>query len=177
MQRKIKVITGPMFSGKTTELMRLFRADKSKKILIKHSLDDARGGLGQVKTHDGKTMQGCVSTSSLKNMADKIGTMDSFYIDEVQFFDTIEMQYFRGKCVQQGRSLIVAGLLRDRNNGKFPTMKHLLLEASEAVFLKADCACGNEATETKLTTPVDVCGNLVGGSEKYSPVCFGCFHK
>jgi len=101
MKRDVTVICGSMFSGKTTKLMELYVADNCNKLLIKHSLDNKRGGEGVVKTHDGRTILGARSLNSLKTVLGYIDEFNSIYIDEAQFFDVIEMQWLVSVCIKQ----------------------------------------------------------------------------
>jgi len=177
-KRDLTVITGSMFSGKTSKLINLYEADDSKeKIVIKHSLDDLRGGEGMLSTHDGIKLKDCQSTNSLTYLTPMLEQKESIYIDEGQFFDSIEMTRLMGLCFRNGIKLTVSGLLRDRRNRHFITMKKLLLECSNSIMLVAKCRCGNPATETRLEKKEAETNsiNLVGGADMYQPSCLECW--
>jgi len=86
----LEVICGPMFSGKSEELIRRLRRAKiaqQQVIVFKHSLDD-RHTLEYVVSHNGSKLDSIpvkdpatMLDRSLKNSMQVIG------IDEVQFFD------------------------------------------------------------------------------------------
>ena len=48
----LEVVTGPMFAGKTSALLRKARAFQGEMVLIKPSFD-TRYGICEIKTHDG----------------------------------------------------------------------------------------------------------------------------
>jgi len=83
------VIVGPMYSGKTTELLsylEIYKLGKKKTLLFKPALD-VRYGTDVVKTHSGLEAQ-AVSVEFSKDMLPHLQEkIDAVFIDEVQFFD------------------------------------------------------------------------------------------
>ena len=106
---RIELIFGPMFAGKTTELIRrIQRAEKAnlKCIIIKYSNDD-RYSNDCISTHD-LTMRKATPTNKLTPLESLCSKFDVIGIDEGQFFpDIIE---FCENLVSFGKTLIIAGL-------------------------------------------------------------------
>lgn len=110
---RIELILGPMFSGKSTELLRRLRRHElaSKKVvLVKHMADDRYSPDSKgVLTHDliGKTAS-LVTSDLTRDLLPQFGDADVIGIDEGQFFTDVpevaEALSARGKLV------IVAGL-------------------------------------------------------------------
>ena len=66
----LEIILGPMFSGKTTELMRISNRYKHSNIkccIINHSLDDNRYNDNNHMVSHNKYKVPCIYTNSLKN--------------------------------------------------------------------------------------------------------------
>lgn len=171
----LEVICGPMFSGKSTELLRRVRraaiADKDV-LLVKPAVDD-RYSDEEVVTHDGNKIK-CRVVNDLWELADEIEDRDPdvIAIDEVQFFGD-DLDDFPYRMVEEeGRRVIVAGLEVDSDGRCFGQMPYLLAQADSVTKLTAICSqCGEEATRT-YRKPGGREG--VGGSESYEARCRGC---
>src|SRR6266851_2350556 len=86
---RLTVISGPMFSNKSGELIRLATVHRiaGRTVgLFKHSLDDRYSGEDFVSTHGGLTMraEAVASSAQISLLA---GDFDVVAIDEAQFFD------------------------------------------------------------------------------------------
>lgn len=170
----LEVICGPMFSGKSTELLRRVRratiADKDV-LLVKPAVDD-RYSDEEVVTHDGNRIR-CRVVSDLWELTDEIEDRDPdvLAIDEVQFFGEC-LGEFPYLMVEEGRRVVVAGLEVDADGRCFGQMPYLLAQADSVTKLTSICSqCGEEATRT-YRKPGGSDG--VGGSESYEARCRGC---
>ncbi len=136
----LTVICGPMFSGKTEELLRRIRRAQyaMKKVLIcKHSID-TRYEKKYVISHLGDKIE-AVLLSNEKDLLDvlKMDT-DIIAIDEIQFFDLNIIS----KIIDlrdKGFEVIVSGLDLDFRGIPFGPMPYLLALADEVIKLKAVC--------------------------------------
>ena len=88
----IELILGPMFAGKSSELLRRVRRFQhigKSCYLVKSSLDSRYGANGFITTHDQIQMEGtrlwCLSDLNPKI----INVVDIFGIDEGQFFEDV----------------------------------------------------------------------------------------
>lgn len=143
----LTVICGPMFSGKTEELIRRVRRAKcaNKEILVfKHSFDD-RYNKKCIVSHTGDKIESINAKNSAEIMNDIIGKINHIFIDEIQFFSSdviLTIMELRKK----GIDITVAGLDLDFRGIPFGAMPDLLALADEIIKLKAVCfKTGNDA--------------------------------
>ena len=183
-QGKLEVICGPMFSGKSEELIRRLRRAKFAKLNIltcKHSLDD-RHMIECVVTHDGKKLD----AKAVENVEDilKLGQsekIDVIGVDEAQWFDN-QLVAIVCRLIDAGKRVIVAGLDLDFRGVPFGCMPTLLAIADHATKLQAICTiCGKDAHFTQRIVnnkpaKYDDSIVLVGAEECYQARCRDC-HK
>lgn len=179
----IEVITGPMFAGKTEELLRRVRRHQFAKkniVVFKPSIDD-RYALNEVVSHD-KTRTKSMSILRPSEIFDHIDKKtDVVAIDEIQFLteDVLEVVDF---LIAQGILVIVSGLDTDFRGEPFTFMPKILAKAEYVTKLSAVCVkCGAPATKTQRMVdgrparyhdPIV----LIGASESYEARCRTC-HK
>jgi len=179
----LEVICGPMFSGKSEELMRrLRRASIAKQtvLTVKPSVDD-RYAMEYVVSHDGTKHQAYAldSVSTILELAD-LQKATVVGIDEAQFFPQ-EIIPVICKLIDTHRRVLVAGLDLDFRGIPFGVMPMLLAIADKVTKLQAICTeCGKDAHFTqrlvnghpaRFDDPVI----LVGAHEAYQARCRGCF--
>ena len=172
----IEVICGPMFSGKTEELIRrLVRAQiaKKKAYIFKHSTDD-RYSEDYIVSHNKNKIK-CHTINNTEQIFNFSKDIDILGIDEAQFFDPSIIDVCN-KLANDGKRVIVAGLDRDYKAVPFGPMAHLLSHADYITKLNAICmSCGNQASFSQRLTN-DEKQILVGESEKYEARCRNCFN-
>ena|SRR3989338_2592784 len=84
---KIELIFGPMFSGKSSELMRRIRRYKVAKkncLVIKYKNDARYSGDNLLSTHDLQKID-AIPALKLADIADQVHGYDCIGIDEAQF--------------------------------------------------------------------------------------------
>ncbi|XP_028647657.1 thymidine kinase, cytosolic [Erpetoichthys calabaricus] len=171
---QIQVIFGPMFSGKSTELMRRvrrFQIAQYKCLVIKYS-KDVRYSAGGVATHDRHIME-AVPASHLKDVYELALSSSVIGIDEGQFFsDVVE---FCEEMANLGKIIIVAALDGTFQRKPFGNILNLVPLAESVVKLNAVCMeCYREAAYTKrLGSEKEV--EVIGGADKYHAVCRVCY--
>ena len=170
----IQVIIGPMFSGKTTELLRRIRRYEiaGKKCLrIKYSGDD-RYEKNQMTTHD------MIKSDAIncKNLM-LIGTSnyDVIGIDEGQFMENLVD--FCDTNANNGKIIIIAGLDSDYNINPFSNICTLICKAEVVHKLRAVCTCGEEASFNYLMSNEKHSIEIIGGADKYKSLCRSCYNK
>ncbi len=174
MRGSIMVISGCMFSGKTTELLdRIGRFPEGSVAVFKHAIDD-RYGRDAVSTHDGKTR----SALPIENGAEMLGLLNPGHrivaIDEAHFFDDSLVVTLRQLSHRQVGVLLTA-LDRDCWARPFPQVKAWMALGAIRVTRNGVCArCGAVADRTQRLTPIED-GRLVGGAEAYEPRCQRCW--
>ncbi len=176
----IEVIAGPMFSGKSEELIRrVTRALIAKQAVqvFKPSIDD-RYEKQAVASHMGRTLE-AQSVAGVEEL--RCALLDEtrvVAIDEAQFFSA-ELVPLVDLMAESGRRVILAGLDLDFRAEPFGPMAELLARAEVVEKLTAICGCGRAATRTQRlihgqpaheSDPVV----LVGAAESYEPRCREC---
>lgn len=177
----IEVICGPMFAGKTEELIRrVIRMDYAKKnyIIFKPTIDN-RYSESEVVSHNKRKVNAICVTSSAE--IDKFLTdeHEAVIIDEVQFFDEAVVEKAH-ELAEKGLRVIVGGLDCDFRGVPFNNVAQLLARAEKVTKLTAICVCcGDEATKTQriingMPAKYDDPIILVGEKESYESRCRKC---
>ncbi|SRR5579884_343724 len=172
----IEVVCGPMFSGKSEELIRrLRRARIARKRVqaFKPAIDD-RYSTSEIVSHGAQRMKSDV-VNSAKEIMDKIDWRTQVVgIDESNFFgpDLVEVA---GRLADTGKQVIIAGLDTDFLGRPFSPMPELLCVAESIVKTLAICVrCGNPAKHTqRLVESDDLI--MVGAAGMYEARCRRCF--
>ena len=177
----LEVITGPMYCGKSEELIRRLRRVKiaKQKVKVFKPVLDNRYSKKDVVSHSGNSIE-AVPVDHPEEILERIDdTVDVVGIDEAQFFheDLIEICE---KLADQGIRVILAGLDRDFRNEPFGPMPALMARAEYVDKLHAICIqCGEPASRTQRLidgqpAAADDPVILVGASEVYEARCRSC---
>ena len=178
----IEVIRGPMFAGKTEELMRILNRlqyANQKYILFKSTVDN-RYSRNEVVDHNGFKLPAIVidKPNEIIPAIKKNGHTDVVAIDEAQFFphDIIDIV----ATLSRNYRVILAGLDTDFRGCPFGPMGDLLAIADKDIHVKAVCVkCGNPATRTqRFRNGEPSCWDepiiLVSGKTDYEARCTKC---
>lgn len=180
---RLEVICGPMFSGKSEELIRrLRRARVAQKSVIafKHAVD-TRMAVEYVSSHDGSKIHAhALDDAALLLSMAQDAARDVICIDEIHFFpaDIIPVLC---TLIDLGKRIIVAGLDLNFRGEPFGPMPILLAIADEITKLQAVCLlCGNDAHYTQRLVngkPAKYHDPLimVGTHEAYQARCRNCY--
>jgi len=173
----IEVICGPMFSGKTEELIRrLKRAIIAKnKILVFKPEIDNRYSDNLIVSHNKNSIES-ITIKDEKKLLDIPNDINIIGIDEIQFFNKNIVDI----CIQlanRNKRVIISGLDKDFKGKPFGIMPNILSEAEYISKLNAICnICGNYAFFTKRIS-TDKEQILLGELDKYEANCRSCFYK
>lgn len=139
----IHLILGPMFAGKTTELLRL--ADRNEHaglnvVYVKHQLDEKRHAT-KIRTHDGTvSSNNALLANELMDIYDHLKErwVDVVCIDEGQFFKDLApvAQLLANK---HGKTVAVAALNATYKRHMFPSVAKLLPYVERLEWLTAIC--------------------------------------
>uniref|UniRef100_A0A1A7WCU0 Thymidine kinase n=1 Tax=Iconisemion striatum TaxID=60296 RepID=A0A1A7WCU0_9TELE len=171
---QIQIIFGPMFSGKSTELMRRvrrFQVAQYKCLVVKYARDTRYSDTGMA-THDKNTME-AVPANCLGDVRSVALQACVIGIDEGQFFpDTVE---FCEEMANLGKTIIVAALDGTFQRKPFGNILNLVPLAESVVKLHAVCMqCYKDAAYTKrIGAEKEV--EVIGGADKYQAVCRKCY--
>lgn len=176
---RIEVITGPMFSGKSEELIRrLKRAQIAKRHVICFKPDlDVRYHRTAIASHGSQTLNAYTVASVGELKAALLPVIDEVEVigmDEVQFFEP-SLVPLSLELVHLGKRVILAGLDTTFAGEPFPPVPDLLAVADEVVKLSAVCMqCGAPAIHTqRLGSSQSLV--LVGAAGLYEARCRACF--
>lgn len=174
----IEVICGPMFAGKSEELIRRVKTlsyAHQKIIAFKPAIDN-RYDKSAIASHDGEKYQ----AFAIKSAEDILPLVESdvqvVAIDEVQFFKDNIVSICES-LVDRGVRVIVAGLDTDFRGEPFGVMPLLLARAEFVTKLSAACTvCGCAATRTQRLVDGKPANYddpiiLVGAKESYEARC------
>lgn len=172
----IEAICGPMFSGKSEELIRrLRRATIARKYVqvFKPSID-TRYSETEIVTHADSRM-GSEAADSAKDILAKLDWRTQVIgIDEANFFGP-ELLDVANQLADNGEQVIVAGLDTDYLGRPFSPMPDLLATAESITKTLAICVrCGAPAKHTQRLVESDEL-ILVGAAGSYEARCRRCF--
>lgn len=174
---RLTVICGPMYAGKTTELLKRIiwaRNGHSKAVLVIKPAFDTRYSQTQIVSHDGLKTD-AKAVTDWGQVAHLAADADMVCIDEVQFFTE---PHFNGDIVEQVRQLlvtgtdvVVSGLDMDWQGYPFPVTATLGAMADEMLKIKAYCSvCAAAAGKTHKKVPNAEQVEL-GSSDLYEARC------
>ena len=176
----LEVVCGPMFSGKSEELIRRLRRAEiagQKALIVKPRIDD-RYDIGHVVSHAGAKMR-AVAVAKPEDIPGLVEGYDVVGVDEVQFFSS-DIVLVIDTLVERGASVVVSGLDQDFRGRPFGSMPELLCRAELVDKLQAVChRCGGPATMTQRLVdghpaPADGATIVVGALEQYEARCRSC---
>jgi len=182
----LEVIAGPMYCGKTEELIRqVKRATIAKKRVqvFKHAIDTRYGKERKVFSHAGLSFQSEL-VQTAKEILTKVHPKTEFVaIDEAQWFGEALIPVVL-KLVSEKKHVIVSGLAMTFDRQPFVPIPTLMAIADKVTKLSAICViCGSEAvfhkriTDGKKIDPLTADPKLVGRTDAYEARCRGCFDK
>jgi thymidine kinase len=172
----IEVICGPMFSGKTEELLRRLKRARiaNLPIAIFKPVVDNRYSELNIVSHDANYYPSLV-VSSASEMLKHVKSARVVAFDEVQFFDG-SLPDVAEKMTGDGIRVIAAGLDMDSKGKPFGPMPQLMAIADHITKLDAICmVCGAKATHSfRKNNATETI--MVGSKDIYEPRCRSCFY-
>ncbi len=176
----LEVVCGPMFSGKSEEMIRRLRRAEiagQSVVIFKPRVDD-RYDATDVVSHAGVRMRG-VPVASVPELLARARGMEVVGIDEVQFFEPAVVDAALA-LADGGARVVAAGLDQDFRREPFGPMPLLLAYAEFVDKLQAVChRCGGPATTTQRLVdgaPAPYSGDtvVIGAAEQYEARCRDC---
>ena len=171
----IELITGPMFSGKTTRLIENIRkyAYKNKKtIMVSFTGDKRYTDKSEVVTHD-QMKYDSIQSNTLSEKFNILKNYDCIGIDEGQFFpDLVEVCE---ELADMGKLVIVAALSGDFMREPFSVIEKLIPKTDKIKLLKAYCFHCHKSAHYSLRIVASNEKILIGAGEAYRPACRKCF--
>lgn len=180
-----ELITGPMYSGKTSRIGTLayINTKKGRNVVMVDADCNTRHKDNEVKTHDGITFKSIKYTEFVKNKKNW-KTYDIIIFDEVQFMtevinkltivDTIK------KLKRMGKIIYAAGLSGSYIQKPMGLVSELSCIANKHTHLYAHCdKCPSPYAQCSYLiniVPKDKEDNkpIIGGKKKYTVLCDTC---
>ena len=175
---RIRTIYGPMFSGKTREILKLHAEFSSKKLVFKHALDSRTRET--LSSHDPEVSDKvpAIPINSLYQILEYIEHDTKIvFVDEAQFFDLTQTVTFLSKMGSKDILFIFSGLDLNWKGEPFETMSYLIQKADDRNWMLGKCAqCGDAASHSYFKHHASNDSiKVIGGSEAYEPRCQSCF--
>jgi thymidine kinase len=197
----LELILGPMFSGKTSRIVEIYKQCKFCNIsvtVINHTIDN-RYDDELLSTHD-KVKIPCIKTerlsyvwsdsinigpklhmderdlNSIPRVQDKfkVGTSDVILINEGQFFE--DLYEVVVEMLKRNKKVYICGLDGDFERKRFGTILDLIPLCDKVTKLTSLCSLCKNGTpgifSMRLTNETD---QTVVGSDNYIPVCRKCY--
>lgn len=176
----LELICGPMFAGKTTELLKRIlwaRNLESMNILVLKPAFDTRYGKERVATHSGLSAD-AVPVTSWPGIPDDV---DMLFLDEVQFFAAphadCDLPEEVRRVLARGIPVVAAGLDADWRGRPFPVTAALAAMADTVLKISANCTiCGMPAAKTFKKVPNQSQVEL-GQTDLYEARCNDHWHN
>jgi len=170
----IEVVVGPMYSGKTEELIRRLRRaqiERQAVAIFKPSIDTRYGADHIVSHSDAKIPSRLVATATdILEFADQAVV---FGIDEGQFLGP-DLPRVVNTLADAGKRVIVAGLDQDYRGLPFEPMPQLLAIAEYITKTLAICVICSEPASRTQKNRAEGGRVVVGGAGLYEARCRRC---
>jgi thymidine kinase len=176
---RIEVVAGPMFAGKTEELLRRVRRAQigGRRVQVFTHALDTRPGSDRIASHAGREHPSRAVGSAAEIPGLVPPDTDLVAIDEAHFFDA-DLVMVVEELAANGHLVIAAGLCVTFGGRPFEPLPSLMAVAERVDKLTAICTvCGEEAVFHQRTAPPVEAADTrlvpehVGGAEKYEARC------
>lgn len=172
----IEVVCGPMFSGKSEELIRRLRRAMiaRKRVQVFKPVIDTRYSADEIVSHADVRMPSEVVQGPGEILSRLDWRTQVVGIDEANFMGQ-ELVGIAQQLADSGKQVIIAGLDTDYMGRPFPPIPDLLCVAESITKTLAICLrCGNPAKHTqRLVDSSDLI--VVGATGMYEARCRHCF--
>ena len=167
----LHVISGSMFSGKTTELIRICKQYLSidKKILSVNYCNDRRyDAIGNICSHNQEVFQTILSLSNLREILiqQNLEDYDVIMIDEVQFLKNA-FQTIKVLVEDMGKIVITSGLDGDYLQQPFGEVCQLIAFADKFTKLNAVCKLTKEDASFSKRIIASESKEFIGADDAY----------
>ena len=179
----LKIILGPMFSGKTTELFKIYEQLQfldMNCIVINHSSDTRYSTTkDELVSHDNIRIP-CYHTNMLYDIQPEIVTQieksQYILINEGQFFTDL-YDWVIDKLNNHNKHIYISGLDGDFKKIKFGQILDLIPHCDEVVKLHAFCTQCKNGTKAIFShrTIANNTQVLIGENETYISLCRNCY--
>ena len=172
----LEIIIGPMFSGKTSELIMNYneKISQNKKVIAINYDKDTRYGFDKIISHDKKFIKS-LNFSTLYEIDDNIfNGIEWIYINEAQFFKDLK-PWILHQINTTNKNFVICGLDSDFKREKFGDMLDLIPHSDKITKLYGKCYnCEKASLYTHRITHEEE--QEVIGTNNYIPLCRNCYN-
>jgi thymidine kinase len=172
----LAIWTGPMFSGKTTQLIQIYKQYSyiGEDVCVVNYHLDTRYHDTMLSTHD-QLMIPCLQTSHITNIMEQARKSDVILINEGQFFP--DLFYCVIELVEKyNKKVYVSALDGDFKREKFGKILDLIPYCDQFTKLNSLCSqCKNGRKALFSHRVSDESAQIVIGSDNYIPLCRKCY--
>ena len=174
----LELIIGPMYAGKSTELLRhidKFSYLKKKILVINHKFNNRYNSIN-VTTHNGRIYNECIIVNKLEevliNYSEKFNDAEVIIIDELQFYDDA-LKYIPEWCDEKKKYVVASGLSGNAKRAPIGDVLKLIAHANKVHTLSALCSKCCDGTPAIFSKKIinDEENILVGSDDIYIAVC------
>ena len=174
----LEIIIGPMFSGKTSELIKNYndKLSKQQKVIAINYNKDTRYGDNQIISHDKKSISS-FNFSTLSEIDDNklFYDVEWIYINEAQFFKDLK-PWILHQINTTNKKFVICGLDSDFKREKFGDMLDLIPHSDKITKLYGKCSnCDKQSLYTHRITNEEQ--QEVIGTNNYIPLCRTCYNN
>jgi thymidine kinase len=173
-QGYLELTLGPMFSGKTSHLITLYKQYKlsGMSVCVVNYSEDTRYSEHDLVSHDGQKIE-CTKSLELKNIPLDYNV---YLVNEAQFFGDL-VETVKNWVEIHKKIVHCSGLDGDYKRRPFGHILELIpladtINKTHAICM--GCRNGTPAIFTKRLIESDDI-KVIGGSESYMPVCRNCY--
>ncbi len=175
----LEIFIGPMYSGKTSKILELYKQYTfcSIPIAVLNYSEDTRYHETMLSTHD-KTMIPCIQTIHIQDVLEmeQVIQAEVVLINEAQFFEDLY------ECVllllKQNKKVYVSGLDGDFERKKFGQILELIPLCDKIEKMQSFCSLCKDGTpgifSLRLTNEKE---QKLIGADNYIPVCRNCYER
>ncbi len=189
MNATLTIICGPMFAGKTTQLVARVRDWKSKGgrvVVVKPSWDhryrDTKTSASELISHD-NARHPANEASDAAEVRSLLSEQNVFNDSHKQLLVVLDEAHFFGHAltevvldlIKHRVHVIIAGVELDHRGDPFEPFPSLLAHADEVIKLASRCQVCNAPARHSQRMSAGDSRIEVGGSDKYEARCRNCF--
>ena len=179
MSGYLELIIGPMFSGKTSKLLEIYKQFifcGISVVIVNHAID-TRYGNTMLSSHD-KVTAPCIRATTLDEARKTNIFQDTevILINEGQFFD--DLYEFVVDMLQENKKVYICGLDGDFKRKPIGTILNLIPLCDNVTKLKSMCSiCHNGTPGIFSMRLTEEKSQILVGVDNYVPVCRMCYEK
>tara|TARA_B100000902_G_scaffold292440_1_gene278833 strand:+ start:7568 stop:8134 length:567 start_codon:yes stop_codon:yes gene_type:complete len=180
--KKLELIYGCMFSGKTSKLIEIYNnlKDNNNCLAVNYILDKRYSNEDTIVSHN-KVSINCYCCKDLQSLINKIEyeniKYDYIFINEGQFFKNLlkNILYIRDNLKI---NVIICGLNLDYERKQFGELMDLIPYSDKIHECKGKCnKCENKSLYSHRLIVNKNEQVLIGSSDEYIPLCEECWNK